>query len=493
MNAPSVAVTMTLGGHPAVGSAAPVPVEDPATGDVFAYAPACTPQELDTAVAAAALAAPGWAASDEDERRARLRACGAALAGCLDEVAGLLSREQGKPLRNAQAEVQLSADWFGHTAELTLAPEVLEDTDTSCIGLERVPHGVVAAIAPSNFPLILSVCKIAPALLAGNTVVLKPSPQTPLSTLRMGEALRDHLPPGVLNVVSGDHDLGAGLTSHPAIGMISFTGSVATGRAIARGAAERFLPVVLELGGNDPAIVLPGADVDALAPRLFQAALANSGQFCAAVKRVYVHRDQTARLAELLADLAGCAVVGAGADPASEFGPLVSREQLGRVAALVDDAVARGARVLSGGKPLGGPGHFYPPTVVVDLPEGTELELEEQFGPVIPVIAYDDVDEAVGRANSTQYGLGASLWGDEDLADELAGRLDAGTVWIDTHGDLRHNVPFSGTGSSGRGAEYGYWGLLEYTRIKVRHRARVAGRRPAGGASSAAHDRPGER
>jgi acyl-CoA reductase-like NAD-dependent aldehyde dehydrogenase len=463
---------MTVDGRATTGSATPLPVEDPATAETFAHAPACTPQELDAAVAAASAAAPGWAALDEDERRTHLRACGDALAACLDEVAALLSREQGKPLTHARAEVQLSVDWFAHTAALTLAPEVLEDSDTSCITLERVPHGVVAAIAPSNFPLILSVCKVAPALLAGNTVVLKPSPQTPLSTLRMGEALRACLPGGVLNVVSGDQALGEALTSHPGIRMISFTGSVATGRAISRQAAERFLPVVLELGGNDPAIVLPGADVDALAPHLFQAALANSGQFCAAVKRVYVHRDQAARLAERLTDLAASAVVGAGADPATEFGPLVSRDQLERVAGLVDDAVARGARVLAGGKALGGPGYFYPPTVVVDLPEGTELELEEQFGPVIPVITYDDIDEAVHRADSTPYGLGASVWGDEEAARGIAARLDSGTVWVNTHGVLRHDVPFSGARCSGRGAEYGYWGLLEYTRIKVHHHAR---------------------
>ncbi|MEU2957392.1 aldehyde dehydrogenase family protein [Streptomyces albidoflavus] len=464
-------LSLTIGGA-AVPGAAELPVEDPATAEPFAQSPACSPEQLDAAVTAAAAAAADWARLPADDRRSALRACGEVLGAHLEEVAGLLSREQGKPLAAARAEVRLSADWFGHTAELKLDAEELRPADGARITLERVPHGVVAAIAPSNFPIILSVCKFAPALLAGNTVVVKPSPETPLSTLRMGELLRDCLPPGVLNVVSGDHSLGRALTEHPSVDMISFTGSVETGRAIARQAADRLLPVVLELGGNDAAIVLPGADISSLAPALFHAALANSGQFCAAVKRIYVPREQADELAGALAALAESAAVGPGSDPGSEFGPLVSRSQLERVGTLVEDAVARGARVLTGGVPLTGPGHFYAPTVLTGLPEGCELEVEEQFGPVIPVIAYDEPAEAVRRANATRYGLGASLWGPQEAADELAPLLDSGTVWINTHGDLRPDVPFGGVRSSGLGVEYGYWGLLEYTRIKVRNSAR---------------------
>ncbi|WP_267246231.1 aldehyde dehydrogenase family protein [Streptomyces sp. PR69] len=463
--------SLTIGGA-AVPGAFELPVEDPATGEAFAQSPACSPEQLDAAVTAAAAATADWSRLPFEDRRAALRACGDALGAHLEEVAALLSREQGKPLAAARAEVRLSADWFGHTAALELAAEELTAGDDARITMERVPHGVVAAIAPSNFPIILSVCKFAPALLAGNTVVVKPSPETPLSTLRVGEVLRDCLPPGVLNVVSGDHTLGRALTEHPSVDMISFTGSVETGRAIARQAADRLLPVVLELGGNDAAIVLPGADVTALAPALFHAALANTGQFCAAVKRVYVPRDRAEELAGALAALAEAAVLRPGSDPEAEFGPLVSRSQLERVASLVEDAVARGARIVTGGAPLEGPGHFYAPTVVTDLPEGCELEVEEQFGPVIPVIAYDDPAEAVRRANATRYGLGASLWGPREAAEELAPLLDSGTVWINAHGDLRPDVPFGGVRSSGLGVEYGYWGLLEYTRIKVRNSAR---------------------
>jgi acyl-CoA reductase-like NAD-dependent aldehyde dehydrogenase len=457
---------MTVAGA-RVDTAGRLPVENPATGTVFADAPDCTAAQLDEAVAAAAAAQPGWAALTEDERRSHLLECGKRLAAVADETARLLSAEQGKPLGSALAEVELSAGWFGHTAELSLPVEVLV-RDSSCdITLAREPYGVVAAIAPSNFPIILAICKVAPALLAGNAVVLKPSPLTPLSTLRIGEVLQDCLPPGVLNVVSGADALGEALTTHPDVRLISFTGSVATGRTIARHAAGRFTPVVLELGGNDPAIVLPGADVEAIAPALFGAALANSGQFCAAIKRVYAPRDLAGRLTERLAELAGRAVVGDGSDPATEYGPLISRAQRDRVAALVDAAVEAGARVVAGGHVPDGPGHFYPPTVVTDLPPGTALETEEQFGPVVPVLAYDGIDEAVSRANATEFGLGASLWGDERQARELAGRLDCGTVWINTHGDLRHDVPFGGTKSSGVGVEYGQLGLLAYTRPKV--------------------------
>lgn len=446
-------------------------VENPAHGTVFAHAPRCTEAELDAVLADSARAFPGWAALPPDGRRRHLYACRDALRAAEDAVAELLTREQGKPLRHARQEVRLAAEWFGHTAALALSPELIVDEPTARVTLERVPHGVVAAIAPSNYPVLLAVCKIAPALLAGNTVVLKPSPATPLSSLLMGEVLGRVLPPDVLRVVSGDSALGAQLTGHPAVRLVSFTGSTAAGRAIARSAAADFKRTILELGGNDPAIVLPGTDAESLARALFDRAMVNSGQFCAAVKRVYVPRDQQARLTGALAALAEAAVVGDGLDPATELGPLVSREQLAHVAGLVDDAVRRGARLVTGGRALERPGHFYPPTVVTDLPPGTRLAEEEQFGPVIPVIAYDDLDAVTAHVNASPYGLGCSLWGDPDRAAAAAGRLDCGTVWTNTHGDLRHDVPFGGHRHSGTGVEYGPWGLLEYTQITIHHLA----------------------
>ncbi|MFJ4640944.1 aldehyde dehydrogenase family protein [Streptomyces hygroscopicus] len=447
----------------------PAPVENPALGEVFAHAPGCTPEQLDAVLDDAARAFPGWAATPFDARREHLLACHRALRAAVEPMAELLTREQGKPLKHARAEVRLAADWFAHTAHLVLAPRRLVDEPGVEVCLERVPHGVVAAIAPSNYPVLLAICKIAPALLAGNTVVLKPSPDTPLSSLMMGELLGEVLPAGTFAVVGGGTELGARLTVHPAVRLVSFTGSVDTGRAIARQAAADLKRIVLELGGNDPAVVLPGADVDAVARELFARSMTNSGQFCAAVKRVYVHRTQRRRLAEAMADLAGAAMVGDGLDPATEYGPLVSRAQRDRVAGMVDEAVRAGARVLAGGHVPDRPGHFYPPTVVTDLPSRSRLEEEEQFGPVVPVIAYDDPREAIDRADASPYGLGCSLWGDEDRARALAGRPRCGTVWLNTHGDLRHDVPFGGHRHSGIGVEYGPWGLHEYTQLKVHH------------------------
>jgi acyl-CoA reductase-like NAD-dependent aldehyde dehydrogenase len=464
-------IGMTIAGR-SVDSAKRLPVEDPASATVFAEAPLCTRATLDAAVEAAAIAQPDWARRPEQERRDALLACGAALAARAGEVARLLTAEQGKPLRQAQAEVELAAEWFGHTAALSLRPEALVDEAAVRATLHRVPVGTVAAIAPFNYPVILAVTKVAPALLAGNAVVLKPSPLTPLATLRMGELLAAALPPGVLNTVTGGVEVGATLVRHPRVGMVSFTGSIEAGQAIAGAAAAAFKPVVLELGGNDACVVLPGADVGATAAEIFSRAMVNSGQFCAAVKRVYVPGAQAAEYVDALRAAAEAATVGDGRDPKTDLGPVASRRQLNRVAGLVDAAARAGARVVTGGRALERPGHFYPPTILTQLPAGTALEQDEQFGPALPVIAYTDVEEAVARANGTPFGLGGSVWGPEPDATAVAPALECGTVWVNTHGDLRHDVPFGGLRSSGVGVEYGYWGLLEYTRPKVLHTAR---------------------
>ncbi|MFF3645572.1 aldehyde dehydrogenase family protein [Streptomyces sp. NPDC002564] len=473
MNAQAVgpAVAVVPPSRPGADRYGPAPVENPALGEVFAHTPGCTPEQLDAVLDDAARAFPAWAATPLESRREYLLACHRALLDALEPMAELLTREQGKPLRHARAEIRLAADWFAHTARLELAPERLVDEPAARVDLERVPYGVVAAVAPSNYPVLLAVCKIAPALLAGNTVVLKPSPDTPLSGLTMGRILAQVLPEGTFTVVAGGAELGARLTVHPTVRLVSFTGSVDAGRAIARQAASDLKRIVLELGGNDPAVVLPGTDIADVAPRLFAAAMTNSGQFCAAVKRVYVPRGRYRRLADAMAELARTAVVGDGLDAATEYGPLVNQAQLDRVAGMVDEAVATGARVLAGGRILDRPGHFYPPTVVTDLAPGSRLEEEEQFGPVVPVIPYDDLDRVLDRANASPYGLGCSLWGDEERARALAGRASCGTVWINTHGALRHDVPFGGHRHSGIGVEYGDRGLAEYTQLKVHHTA----------------------
>ncbi len=470
---------MTVAGRPVAGRGDLIPVEDPATGEIIGTAPGCSPDDLDRAVAAASRAYPSWSSSPEDERRLYLRACGAAILAHSEELAQLLTLEQGKPLAQARAEVDLAGAWFDHTADLTVATEDLVTTGGRRVSLRRVPHGVVAAIAPSNFPIILAITKVAPALLAGNAIVLKPSPLTPLTTLLAGEILGEVLPPGILNVVSGGDALGPALVQHAGVGFISFTGSVSTGREIARQAAGDFKRVVLELGGNDACIVLPGADLAEVAARVLAAAMVNGGQFCAAVKRVYVPQADMRDFAALMGERAGALVVGAGSTPGTDIGPLVSAAQAERVAALTAEAAQAGARVETGGRRLDRAGHFYEPTVVSGLPAGTRLETQEQFGPALPIMGYETVAEAIARANGTEFGLGGSVWGPPDLAGEVARELDCGTVWINDHGDLRPDTPFGGIRSSGLGVEYGYWGLLEYTRIKVRNERVIANDAPS--------------
>lgn len=453
---------MTIGGRAVVG-AGRLPVEDPALGTVFAEVPDCGPESLDAAVAAAATTAPRWAAVSWDERRELLISCGEALAERAEELAWLLTREQGKPLARARAEVRLAADRFGLVAKLAEEPGRVADEPMGYARVDHVPHGVVAAIAPSGAPILTAVSTIAPALLAGNTVVLKPSPLTPLATLVMGQVVCDALPPGVLNVISGAPELGVKLARHPGVALVSFTGSIAAGRRVAAAAAGDLKAVVLELGGNDACILLPGVDIAAIAERLFERVMDAGGQSRAAIKRIYVAREQQAELVAALVAIAARITVGPGTDPDTDLDPLVDAGRLSRLEGLVRTAEEAGARIVIGGHLLDRPGHFYPPTIVTDLPEGTALELEEQCGPVLPVIGYDTVEEAVARTNATEHGLGGSVWGEEQAALRTARLLDADTMWVNTHGDQ----PLGGFRSPGIGVGYGPRGPLDYTREKV--------------------------
>jgi acyl-CoA reductase-like NAD-dependent aldehyde dehydrogenase len=331
--------------------------------------------------------------------------------------------------------------------------------------------GVVAAITPWNFPIVLACWKLGPALRAGNTVVLKPSPFTPLSTLAMGSVLAGALPPGVLNVVSGTDPLGEWMTSHPVPRKVSFTGSIATGKRVAAAAATDLKRVTLELGGNDPAIVLDDADPNAIADSLFSHAFANCGQVCIAIKRVYAPEAMVADLVESLADRARRTVVGDGMDEATELGPINNLPQLERVTNLVDDALAHGARAVAGGHRLDRPGYFFAPTIIDRAHDGLKVVDEEQFGPVLPVVAYRDVEDAVAAANGTNYGLCASVWSsDPDRAERVANRLECGTAWINTHLEVAPHQPFSGVKWSGIGVENGRRGLDEFCELQVIHR-----------------------
>jgi acyl-CoA reductase-like NAD-dependent aldehyde dehydrogenase len=457
---------MTIDGAPVTGGR--LPVLNPATAEVFAHAPACTPEQLDQAVAAAARAYASWRRDDE-ERRAVLRRAAAAILASVGELAPLLTAEQGKPRSEAATEVRVAGSWLRYYADLEIPRELVQEDRRGHAEVRRRPLGVVAAITPWNYPIALALWKIAPALRAGNTMVLKPSPYTPLATLALGRLLSEVLPPGVLNVISGPDPLGALLVGHPTPRKISFTGSAATGRLVAAAAAADLKRVTLELGGNDPAIVLDDADPEAIADALFWGAFANNGQMCMAVKRVYVAQRRYPEVVAALAERARMVRVGEGSEKASQLGPVSNRAQFDRVAELVRDALARGAVAAAGGAALERPGYFFAPTILAGLSDGVRVVDEEQFGPVLPVIGYRDVDEAVRRANGTDYGLTASVWSpDLERAAAVAARLEAGQVSVNVHaGAVRPDLPFSGHKASGIGVENGLWGLYGYTDVQA--------------------------
>ncbi|MFE2977374.1 aldehyde dehydrogenase family protein [Streptomyces sp. NPDC059258] len=445
-------------------------VLDPATGEAFDEAPDQRAPDLDAVVRRAHEAWRSWRA-DPAARAAALLSAADAVEAAGAELAPLLTREQGKPLTESYAEIARTAArlrWFAD-----MAPEIrtIEDGRAVRSEIRWRSLGPVAAIVPWNFPLQLASAKFAPALAAGNTVVLKPSPFTPLATRLLGSVLSAALPEGVLTMITGREPLGALLASHPGIRHVTFTGSVPTGRAVAAGAASGLARVTLELGGNDAAILLDDVAVERIADRLFWAAFRNCGQVCMAVKRVYAPARLHDRVVEALAARAKAVVVGAGLDPGTELGPLNNAAQLARVERYTARALADGARAAAGGHRLDRPGWFHAPTVLADVPPGSPVVTEEQFGPVLPVLPYGSVDEAVEAANATRFGLGGSVWGtDLDRAEAVAGRLECGTAWINHHAELSLAQPFAGVKESGVGVAGGPWGLYGNLSPFVVHR-----------------------
>lgn len=452
-------------------------VINPADGRVFAEAPAASSEQLDAAVQAARRAFASWSMRSAEDRKRLVRRLGEAIERHIDSLKRLLTREQGKPLFEAESEIERAVAWCRESATLELPTVVHEDSPERYCVTHRVPIGVVGAIAPWNSPLSLAMWKIAPALLAGNTVVLKPSPFTPLTTLRVGELAQEILPPGVLNVISGDDALGPRMTGHAQIDKISFTGSVATGRRVMQSGAGTLKRLTLELGGNDPAIVLPDADVDRIVPALFWAAFRNSGQVCIAAKRLFVHSQVYEAVAEKLIAFTAGVRMGNGSEEGVQLGPVQNRLQYDRVRRLIEETASAGHRLLTGGRFPEGCGYFIPVTLVDNPPDDAAVVAEEAFGPVLPLLRFNDLDEVVERANSTSYGLGASIWTkDEDAALAIARRLDCGTVWINEAMHVSPLVPFGGHRQSGLGLENGVYGLLEYTNaqtISLRRRAEL--------------------
>jgi acyl-CoA reductase-like NAD-dependent aldehyde dehydrogenase len=448
------------------------PVINPATEEPVADCPRASNAQLEEAVAAAKSAFPGWSATPIDERKKVLTAIADVIQANVPELARLLTQEQGKPLNDAMGEVFGASAFFRYFTSLDLAPKVVEDTPTSRVEIRRRPLGVVGAIVPWNFPMILMAFKLPPALLAGNTVVLKPAPTTPLSTLRLAELIKDVVPPGVVNVIADENELGAAMTAHPDIRKISFTGSTATGQKVMASAADALKRVSLELGGNDALIVLDDVDPKETAPKVFGAAMQNAGQVCIAAKRIYVHESIYDAMCDELAKCANEAVVGDGLEQGTQMGPLQNKAQFEKVLGFIE-AGRKDGKIIAGGGRKGDKGYFINPTIVRDIAEGSKLVDEEQFGPVMPVIKYADPADALRRANASIYGLGGSVWAkDAERAWSLAERIESGTVWVNKHADIQPHLPFGGAKMSGIGSELGEEGLKEFTQTQVLNMAR---------------------
>ncbi|MDP9886216.1 phenylacetaldehyde dehydrogenase [Sinomonas atrocyanea] len=436
---------------------------DPATGEPIGRAPEHSVVDLQEAIDAAKAAQPGWAALGHAQRTSLLNKAADAIEAHAEELARILSREQGKPLNgpNARFEVGACVAWLRAAADTPLEPETVVDDGTTRAVLTYRPLGVVAAIGPWNWPMMITVWQLGPALRMGNTVVVKPSEHTPLSVLALVKVINEALPAGVLSAVSGGREVGEALAGHPGVDKVMFTGSTATGKAIVRSSADTLKRLTLELGGNDPGIVLPDADPKAIAEGLFWGAFINTGQTCAALKRLYVHQDIYDQVCQAITDYAANVPMGVGLEEQNVLGPLQNASQYAIVKDLVQAAKDSGARILLGGNPdPEAKGYFYPTTLVADIDNTNPLVAQEQFGPALPIIKYTDIEDAVKMANALEVGLGASVWSsDREKAREVAARIEAGTVWINEHGAIDPRVPFGGAKQSGYGLEFGVEGL----------------------------------
>lgn len=450
-----------------VDGASTLEVINPATGAVFATCARADEEQLEQAIAAARRAFPAWAALSHDERRGYLVRLADAMEARQGEFAELLTREQGKPLPFATAEVAYSIGALRYFAEQDFPLTTRRETQNGRILEQRTPLGVVGAITPWNFPVALLLIKVGPALSTGNTMVAKPAPTTPLTTALLGEVASRILPPGVFNVIIDANDLGGKITSHPDVAKVTFTGSSATGKRVMASAADTIKRLTLELGGNDAAIILDDIDVKEAAAKVFSAGMLNSGQICLAAKRIYAPRTIYDALCDELGNLARQAVVDDGLNQGAQIGPVQNRLQYEKVLGFIESARGQG-RVVAGGSALPRQGYFIQPTIIRDLPDDAPLVREEQFGPVIPVLAYDTIDEVIERVNSSEFGLGGTIWtNDADRGLQVALRIQSGTVWVNQHLDMPYDTPYGGAKQSGIGRESGIEGMKEFTQSKI--------------------------
>lgn len=454
----------------------PIQVIDPATEEILGEAASGTPDDASAAVLAAKKAFPEWRKTPASERAAMLHAVAEKMRSHHDELVRLLTQEEGKPIPENDEELWWSEETFDYYAELGRhnRGDVIPPGDPAQFNfILKEPWGVVACIVPWNYPLLLLAWKVAPALAAGNTVVIKPSELTPLTTLKLAEFAFDHLPPGVVNVVTGyGPQTGEPLVTHPDVRMIAFTGSLATGQRIASLAAPQMKKLHLELGGKDPMVIAPDVEIRSAVRGLSYAALLNAGQVCTSTERVYVHESLFPQLTEELADFVTSLRLGNGLDENTDIGPMLREKFRQKVSGQIDQAIEAGAQVITGGKtPVGFErGYFYEPTILVNVDHSMTIMREETFGPVIPLMPYKSFDQAIELANDSPYGLGASLMtNDAKLVKRFYEEVEAGSIWINDPLTDNFAGPFGGMKMSGQGRELGQEGFDEFCQVKHVH------------------------
>jgi aminobutyraldehyde dehydrogenase len=439
---------------------------------VFARVAEGTADDVDVAVSAARAAQPAWGVLTPRERAEILLKIADRLEENFDLLVRLDSANAGKPLVVSRDDISSSVDTFRFMAGAarSITSQAAADYTADHLSvIVREPLGVIGVVTPWNYPMLMAAWKLAPILAAGNSVVLKPSEQTPLTTLKFAELVADLVPAGVLNIVTGyGPEVGGRLSAHPDLDMIALTGSVASGRAVAKGAAESLKRVHLELGGKAPVLVFPDADLAAAATSLRVAGYWNSGQECGAACRVLVHSSVAEEFVEDLVREVSTLVVGEpGAGDDVEIGPLVSKAHFDRVSGYLERAKSAGIRAVLGGAPLDGPGYFVPPTVLVDVPGDAEVAREEIFGPIVTVETFETEDEAIRRANDVPYGLAASVFTENSRRGlDIPGKLDFGTVWVNSHLVLATEAPWGGFKGSGYGRDLSLYALDDYSRTK---------------------------
>lgn len=469
--------TMYIDGRLTHGeSTGAIEVRDPATEDVLDTVPRGTPADAETAVRAARAAAGGWRRVSANERAKLLHEAAAKMRTRWDEIVRLLTLEEGKPVPENEEELDWTATTFDYYAELGRHERgrVVPSAEESQLNLVlKEPYGVAACIVPWNYPLLLLAWKVAPALAAGNTVVVKPSELTPLTALDLAEHCFDHFPPGVVNVVTGyGAEVGEPLVTHPDVALIAFTGSLATGQRIASLAAPMMKKLHLELGGKDAFVVADDADPEVAARALAYAALLNAGQVCTSTERVYLPRSKAGQFTEALVEHVRGLRLGPGLEPTTDIGPMIGEAYRAKVERHVEEARAKGARVLVGGRrpPQFQRGHYYEPTVLAGVDHGMTIMREETFGPAIPLMEYASLDEAIALANDSPYGLGACLLTrDPQVAKRFFEEVRAGTVWINDPLTDNYAGPFGGMRMSGGARELGQEGLDEFRQTKHVH------------------------